>query len=245
VVRPVLKYGATGVHVSYLRGRLKELQHLRAEGPAAFDKFLKIAVMDFQSRHLDPRGHPLVVDGVVGSLTWWALEGGTPDLPVVHPVIPAIPPGGSAIGRAALTIAFKERALGAGEEGANNAGPWIEKYLNGIIDAPANWCAALVSWCHLKTGEMPFKYSLGARDIRQQFKRKGWVVQAPEPGDLVFWWRGRPDGWMGHIGFVWKLESGVLHTLEGNKGAFPSRVNTFDYIHSRMTRVLGFGRVLE
>ena len=96
---------------------------------------------------------------------------------------------------------------------------------------------------------MPFNYSLGARDIRNQLRRKGWTYELggpdPMPGDLVFWWRGRPKGWQGHIGFVWKTENGILYTVEGNKGAFPARYNTFQYVLSQMPKVLGFAQIPE
>ncbi len=212
-----------------------------------FNKFTKAAVLDFQSRHLDPRGQPLVVDGIVGAMTWWALEQDRVWTPKPGGSFTLPPVGGSRRGRAALKVGFKELRASAVEIGANNSGKWVKKYLNGIVDPPANWCAAFVSYCFEQSGEMPFKYSLGARNIRNQLKKKGWtyedVTVEPLPGDIVFWWRGRPKGWQGHIGLVWMVENGILHTLEGNKGAFPARVNTFQYVLSRMPKVLGFAHI--
>ena len=97
-----------------------------------FDSATYKAVRNFQSRHLDKHNTPLEVDGEVGDVTWWALH---------HPrnrvstgaiefgVMPAGPAGGSATGRAALQSAINELNAGAGEEGGNNMGPWVKKYL--------------------------------------------------------------------------------------------------------------------
>jgi len=170
--------------------------------------------------------------------------------PVADPLTQMPPVGGSPRGRSALEVALSEMASGAKEENTNNSGPWVEKYLNGIVDPPANWCAAFVSWCYSRHMEgLPFRYSLGARDIRSQFKQKQWTYAVsegtlPEPGDIIVWWRGQPDGWKGHIGLVHSLsEGGVLYTVEGNKGGFPAPVRIFDYVLSRIDRLLEFGRV--
>lgn len=87
----------------------------------------------------------------------------------------------------------------------------------------------------------------GARAIRNDFRRRDWLYDPkevePQPGDLMFWWRGQPDGWKGHVGFVYRFEDGVVYTVEGNKGAFPAPVGAFDYVLGRIDRLLGFGRV--
>ena len=64
------------------------------------------ALKAFQSQNLDPRGRPLVVDGVAGPLTLWALQNGkgsVPPVPVIaydaEPFI-KVPPGGSFAGDA-------------------------------------------------------------------------------------------------------------------------------------------------
>ncbi len=242
-----LKRGMRGPDVKILTQDLVELGYLD-KSVASFNSTVHVAVMDFQARHLDPRGRPLVSDGIVGALTWAAIShsGESPCKPFDRQPI-VVPVGESERGRAALSIGLQEFQAGAVEIGANNSGKWVEGYLNGLAPAPANWCAAFVSYCFDKSGEMPFNYSLGARDIRNQFKRKGWTYELadeePSPGDICFWWRGRPKGWQGHIGLVWKVEDGILYTLEGNKGRFPARVNIFDYVLSRVPKLLGFGRV--
>lgn len=215
-----------------------------------FDRDVRRAVLNFQSRHVDQLGRPLVADGVIGPLTLWALR--HPDghnVPVATPQRFDLPAGGSAAGRAALEAAIGEMRAGACEVGANNSGPWVEKYLNGIVPAPANWCAGFVSWCYSHApGGIPFNYSLGARHIRNQFRRRGWAYDAgggrvPEPGDIIVFWRGLRDGWEGHIGLVHSCADGIVYTIEGNKGGFPAPVRMFDYVLSRIDRLLGFGQV--
>ncbi|MCK5379364.1 MAG: peptidoglycan-binding protein [Acidobacteria bacterium] len=81
-----------------------------------FDRKIRQAVKDFQARHLDSRGRPLVVDGIVGPLTRWALT--HPDTAALFqptPEAPDPPPGPATRGRAALEIALLEIKSGAGE----------------------------------------------------------------------------------------------------------------------------------
>jgi hypothetical protein len=134
--------------------------------------------------------------------------------------------------------------------GGNNRGPFVKKYLQpaGLPEGNA-WCASFVSWCFREAAgdvsRMPFKYSPGARALLKQFQGRGWSHgpgsgYIPEPGDLVFWWRVRMDGWQGHVGFVHQVKDGMLYTIEGNKSP---AVQGFSYVLSRMDKLLGFGQV--
>jgi len=246
----VLSVGSSGAEVRELTQLLADRGHLEL-ATSEFTQEVKAAVLEFQARHVDARGQPLVVDGKVGPLTWWALRHpDNSDLLVKDPPAASLvmPPGGTAAGRAALQAAIEEMRAGACESGANNSGPWVEKYLNGLAPTPANWCAGFVSWCYSHApGGCPFRYSLGARDVREQFRRRGWTYdvehRTPQPGDIVVWWRGQPEGWQGHIGLVHHAADGILYTIEGNKGGFPAPVATFDYVIGRIDKLLGFGFV--
>jgi hypothetical protein len=165
----------------------------------------------------------------------------------------------------ALEIGEIEYELGAGEEGTNNSGPFVHKYLNELAEPPANWCAAFVCWCIREACnqfgiEMPFEYTLSARRIFNIFRNNGWIVEQhtePIPGDLIFFWRGDVNGWMGHVGFVKdtyeerkiseidgsELYKKIVKTLEGNKGYFPARVNHYKYDYAHIPQFLGFGRL--
>jgi hypothetical protein len=148
----------------------------------------------------------------------------------------------------ALAIALEEQAAGAVEIGANNAGPWVQKYLGDHGPAPQPWCAALVSWCFHEAARRlgvppPFYYELNARALLRQLP----LVDDPQPGDIVGWWRGSAEGTMGHVGIVRALSRiRILSTLEGNRGRFPVGIRTIGYLMDSpefRERLLGFGRV--
>ena len=56
------------------------------------------------------------------------------------------------------------------------------------------------------------------------------------------WDRGDPGSWQGHIGFVERVEDGVLYTVEGNVGSYPSKVKRFMHDLSSQSRLEGYGR---
>ncbi len=206
------------------------------------------AVRAFQSQNLDQHGQPLVVDGKVGPITWWSLTHPKPLIEIFSVVdfrkMPPAAAGGSATGRAALKAAIGELNAGAGEEGGNNKGRWVRKYLNGLAPEGSSWCAGFVSWCFAQNPSgAPFTYTVGARDMLRQFKQQSWAREPnsgyePLPGDIVVWWRVHAVGWQGHVGLVHQLKDGMLYTIEGNKSP---QVQGFSYVSSRMEQLLGFG----
>lgn len=247
-----LKRGSRGAEVRELQEILRELDYDIAV-TGVFDNATYKAVRNFQSRHLDKHGIPLEIDGVVGDLTRWALR--NPKTKVLGGVInygemPQIDLGGSGLGRSALEFAIAELNAGAGEEGGNNRGPWVKKYLQPCgLGEGHSWCAAFVSWCFLQAAggdkkSMPFKYNAGARNIFNQLKKNNWIYDStevnPEPGDIVAWWRVSLSSGFGHIGIVHHYRDGFLYTLEGNKAA---NVAGFSYVKTRLDKVLGFGRL--
>jgi len=223
-------------------------------GPRTF-----AAVQAFQASNIDAFGRPLTVDGIAGQLTLGALQRMTsaqadpPSSPLILPgasstwwkKMPDVP-SASQRGREALAIAVREAAAGRGESGGNNLGPDVNKYLNGIIEPPANWCAAFVSYCLKESGPMPFAYTLGARSLLTKAKSAGLTTftdpfaTPPEPGDIIVWWRVKVSSWEGHTGFVHHVNQGRLYTIEGNK---TSRVEGFDYPLVGMEKLLGFIRL--
>ena len=248
----LLKKGHSGPAIRELQNILRELDYdIPVTG--IFDTATVNAIRNFQSRHLDKHNAPLEVDGKVGDLTFWALT---------HPrnkvktgaiefgIMPGAAAGGSATGRAALEVAIKELNAGTGEEGGNNLGRWVKKYLKPAgLPEGNSWCAGFVSWCFLQAvgGElrnMPFKYSAGARNIFNQLKQKGYVYDAtvsqPCAGDIVTWWRVSTTSGFGHIGIVHHFSDGFLYTIEGNKAA---NVAGFSYVKTRMNKLLGYARV--
>ncbi|MCK5055890.1 MAG: CHAP domain-containing protein [Candidatus Aminicenantes bacterium] len=250
----ILKKGSQGETVKELQRLLKAKGFIVVVDGDFGNETLR-AVKAFQSQNLDKHGRSLVVDGKVGEITWWSLKNTEPI--VVRPVIdyskmPDAAFMGSDVGRKALQYAIDEMKNEAREIGGDNSGEFVAKYLQpaGLVP-PKSWCASFVSWCFLQAVEgvkadMPYNYSVGARNIRGQFRNKGWAFKIgdgsgklPEPGDIVVWYRFEITDWQGHIGLVHHCFDGFLYTIEGNKS---SKVEGFDYKIIDMEKLLGFGR---
>jgi hypothetical protein len=183
--------------------------------------------------------HDLSVDGACGPKTLSSLE----DEMDIHP---------TPLAAMALSIAIDE--IGNGEEGGNNSGPHVERYMNkkwdGDDDDDGSWCAHFVSWCFEEAArrldvDLPFRRSGGAKALYRNIKRAGTAPSTPMPGDVVCWDRGKPGSWQGHIGFVEKVDNGILHTVEGNVGRYPSKAKRLIHDLDRETRLIGFARCPE
>jgi hypothetical protein len=245
----VLSKGDQGDNVSALQNLLVDRGY-PVDVNSVFDLQTYHAVRAFQSQNLDQHGQPLVIDGVVGPLTWWSLTHPKPIIETPSAIdyrqMPPTGAGGSEAGRAALAAALGELNGGAGEVGGNNSGPWVLKYLNGMAEEGSSWCAGFVSWCFAQNASgTPFAYTLSARDMLSEFKDKGWTHEPnsgyePLPGDIVVWWREKLTGWKGHVGLVHQSLDGMLYTIEGNKSP---QVQGFSYVLSRMEKLLGYGHV--
>jgi CHAP domain/Putative peptidoglycan binding domain len=247
----LLKKNDQGTKINELQTLLVEKGYLKKEEiNSVFDNVTYRAVRAFQSQNLDKHGQPLVVDGKVGELTWWSLSNPKPiiDVPsaVDYRVMPPEIMGGSKVGRTALQAEINELKVGACEVGGNNCGPFVKKYLHGLAAEGQPWCAGFVSYCFSQSpAGIPFHYSLLARDILNMCKRHGWEHEPrsgylPSPGDEVVWWREQISGTKGHIGLVHQLKDGFLYTIVGNKSP---KVQGFNYVFSRMDKLLGFGHI--
>ena len=239
----LLKLGDTGPAVAALIEDLRKLNFALPSG-STYDSTVKKSVEVFQSSNVDPSGLPLEVDGKVGPFTRWALDA---SLNHVAPVanqfaLPAAAAaGGSAAGKAALAIAIQEMQAGHGEEGGDNRGQYVRTYLNGQVAEGSSWCAGFVSYCFRQAlgHDADFGYIVGAQALQNKMKSLGHAYSAslsnpPMPGDIISWRRVDPSdpvstSWQGHIGIVHSFTDGVLWTIEGNRGPFPSKVQTFRY----------------
>lgn len=259
-----IRINSKGPLVTKLTKRLIELGLYIGSPTNVFDTNVRQAVKVFQSHMFDSRGRPLEPDGVVGPLSWWALEAEDAtdifedmDLDRFR-TMPSC--GGTEIGREALKVALEEMSKGSGEEGGNNQGPFVAKYHKISVERAKvkkwAWCAAFTSFCFAKGSErlnrlMPFKYTGGAQNILNQAKankkyvfKPGCVIDEkagtdiPQPGDVVVWKRGS-QAWQGHVGIVHSIENGIMYVVEGNRGPYPSRVAVYDYVISRMENLLG------
>lgn len=241
----LLRKGDSGPNVRKLQSLLRDAFGYAVDVDGDFGPQTERAVKQFQSNFHDQHGNPLVVDGRVGDLTWWALNNRNTERPV-EPPPPQPASGGSGCGKKALAVALSELAKGAGEVGGDNKGPWVAKYLAGAgLKEGQPWCASFVSWCFLQAcggdkKKMPFPYLAGARNLYRACEKKGFVVQEPAAGDLIVWWRESLSSGKGHIGFVESVKDGYVYTVEGNKSP---KVARFKYVKGRIDKLIGFVRV--
>lgn len=110
-----------------------------------------------------------------------------------------------------------------------------------------DWCDVFVDWCFVTA----FGRELGQRLLGQPdrslgagtgyslnyYKQKGRFFSTPQPGDQVFFGDSRST-W--HTGIVARVESGYVHTIEGNSGN-PSAVRACRYVIGGKT-IKGYGR---
>lgn len=136
-------------------------------------------------------------------------------------------------------VSVARAEIGKGELGWDNFGPDVLKYTKG---KPVSWCAGFVSYVLTESGA-DFDYTLSAREIFNRANNSGDVVKDPRPGDIIVFWRGKPNGWQGHAGIVEKVDGEKIVTIEGNVGDYPAKVRRFEYQKNNIPKLLGFVRV--
>lgn len=91
---------------------------------------------------------------------------------------------------------------------------WFDKSVSWIDPRDVPWCGAFVATCvRANGGAAPIPDNpLGARNWGR------WGVNAPASfGSILTFWRGRRDGWKGHVGFYWGEDEDAYHVLGGNQ----------------------------
>jgi hypothetical protein len=217
----------------------------------AFDDATVHAVRRFQVRFSDPSGRPLVVDGVVGPLTWHALFGTSPEPIAVTASRPSL---------ATDALEFAVAEVGVLEVPPHsNRGPRVDQYAAAVGLDPKDglpWCVAFVYWCFKqasaragKTNPLPrtagvLNHWRAASKLQGvQIVKGDLAVENPglvEPGFLFAMDFG---GGVGHIGFVAEVAGAHLVTVEGNTGPDGTRegVGVFRRTQRRLGNVnLGF-----
>lgn len=145
-----------------------------------------------------------------------------------------------------VAIAVAESYVGYREGGNNKTifGDTMHKIQPSNMDANAPWCDAFVDFVILKTCEHFGKGAQTARNVLcgdfddytynsvALYKKAGRWSNSPHRGDQIFF------GGSGHTGIVESVESGTIHTIEGNKG---DEVRRCSYITSTPS-IIGYGR---
>lgn len=104
-----------------------------------------------------------------------------------------------------------------------------------ITDDETPWCSIFVNWCCQQAG-LQRTHRANARRLSV-----GLPVDDPVPGDVVVFWRERPDSWKGHVGFFmgFSKNRSRVFSLGGNQK------NTVSIQGYDATNILGFRRLTK
>ena len=137
-----------------------------------------------------------------------------------------------------LSIAAAE--IGVKEIAGKNANKQILNYakecgFQDYVSDETAWCSLFINWVAHRAG-MKRSNSLAARS----WLNVGMMIENPEPGDIVVFWRGKIESWQGHVGvFVGFSSDGTrIYSLSGNQG---NQVSITAYPRNQL---LGFRRLL-
>ena len=129
--------------------------------------------------------------------------------------------------------------LGVAEIKGQENNPIVVNYatetgINGVSDDETAWCSTFVSWCAKQAG-LPYSRTPNARS----WMAFGQSTTAPEPGDVVVFWRESRESWKGHVGFYLGHSSDLerIYCLGGNQG---NKVSVSAY---GADKLLGFRRL--
>lgn len=81
-----------------------------------------------------------------------------------------------------------------------------------IKDDETAWCAAFVGSV-LKESGYPYMHKLNARSYLDYGKK----ITNPKEGAIAVLWRGKRDGWQGHVGFVSRWTDKYVWLVGGNQ----------------------------
>jgi hypothetical protein len=148
--RRLLLRGMRGPDVARLQRLLARAGfHTRADG--MFGPATAAALGEFQ------RAAGLEPEGIAGPLTMAALTSAAAraiaDAPVPPPGSPfvGVPPSAAGgLAEATMAVALAELAAGSREQGGENRGEWVRKYM-GVEGLP--WCVGFATWCYRRACE--------------------------------------------------------------------------------------------
>jgi len=150
----------------------------------------------------------LFVDGVAGTATLRLLF-----------------PTGSHNPESALLVpwyAEASRHLGLQEVAGRKHNPtilsWLERLKASWRDDETAWCGTFVGWCIAAT--LPNEPLPTNPFAARSWAKFGRPLDRPAVGAVVALWRGSPDGWQGHTGFIKSIspDGKALEIRGGNQG---------------------------
>jgi hypothetical protein len=155
----------------------------------------------------------LLVDGVVGQLTWTRL---------FEP--PQIPSQVTASTLALRALEVARTQLGVREATGHNDGAAVESYLRSVgLGKGYAWCASFVYWCYSQAAKAlvvgnPLTQTGGVLD--HWARTRGQKVSVPQVGDIFIMDFGEGKG---HTGLVKEVRGSMVVTIEGNTNDANSR----------------------
>lgn len=101
------------------------------------------------------------------------------------------------------------------------------------MDDSVPWCSSFVCFV-MEATRLASGKTIGSVNSKLARSWLKWGVSSksdPWPGDVVVYWRGKPDGWQGHVGIFLKEANGRIYTLGGNQS---DAVNVASYSRLKM-----------
>ncbi len=146
----------------------------------------------------------------------------------------------SVSGQGSVRKAIIDSALsqvGVREATGHNDGVAVEKYLKTCGIGKGNaWCAAFITWNYkinhvfaIKSAWVPNWFP----ESKNIYVRGKYSRGPPQPGDPFGLWINNR---IGHIGFVYKWDTKIVTTIEGNTNEAGSREGDGVYIKRRLTK---------
>ena len=134
------------------------------------------------------------------------------------------------------------RSVGVHEEGGDNHGPAVKKYLASVgLPEGSPWCAAFVYYkVQQAASELGVHFSYPKTGLVQAVvswaREHGHLSRTPEVGMAVAIWHKNLNRYA-HIGLITKVEKGerftTIETVEGNSNSDGSRNGTAVVQHRR------------
>lgn len=149
---------------------------------------------------------------------------------------------------------------GAGSDNYTKYGRDMHKVYPSVMDFPAYWCDAFVDWCFYKAYGVTTAKSLLAGNFddytvasASMYKKKGaWhkASETPKVGDQIFFVKSGTSQEIKnicHTGFVYKVTSSRVYTIEGNTSGASGVVSNGGGVAYKdyplnYNRIAGYGR---
>lgn len=81
-----------------------------------------------------------------------------------------------------------------------------------IQDDETAWCSVFINWCALQCG-----FERTNRANARSWLQVGKVIEEPQLGDVVVFWRESPASWKGHVAIVIRVTDEFVYALGGNQ----------------------------